>query len=283
MHQFIYFGAKENFMKIKFVQYFIDIIRGKKSLFKGTVPYLEYHVTDKCNLNCAGCSHFCPLVEDNNFPNLEQFKKDIKTLSKKVNIKTIRIMGGEPLLNPELSEFIKATRMAYPKADIRLATNGILLPTMNQEFWQVLRDNEIKIDFSKYPIVGDKFLQYMDLCDDNKIQIGFIHLSKKFKKFFNKTGKEDYKKVFYECTSKNCKNLWNSKIYQCPKCYTEYANKHFNMNMPVPVGVDIYKASGKEIEKILETPTIACAYCNLDAPEAEWSQSKKDPSEWFVE
>jgi len=24
---------------------------------------LEMHIVDHCNLNCAGCNHFCPLAE----------------------------------------------------------------------------------------------------------------------------------------------------------------------------------------------------------------------------
>ena len=63
--------------------------------------YIEHHIVDHCNLNCAGCSHFSPLarpwIED-----FETFKLDFKQLYNitKGDIHTIRLMGGEPLLHP---------------------------------------------------------------------------------------------------------------------------------------------------------------------------------------
>ena len=28
------------------------------------MPHIELHISDKCNLNCKGCTHFSPLFED---------------------------------------------------------------------------------------------------------------------------------------------------------------------------------------------------------------------------
>ena len=269
-------------MRLKFVQDLIDVLRGKKNIKKGHIPYLEFHTTDNCNLNCAGCDHFCPLVEDKKLTDLEQFTKDIKELSKKLDINIIRIMGGEPLLHPQINEFIKITRKYYPNSDIRVATNGLLLPTMKQDFWQTMRENKIKIDLSKYPIVGDKFSQYLDLCDDNDIRIGMIHLAKKFTRFFNPKGDSDPIETWNNCDGRNCANLWNSKLYQCCRCYLEIANKHFDMDIPIPQTMDIYKMTGKQMEKICLNPSPACAYCTMkNAPVVDWKQSNKEKSEWF--
>lgn len=269
---------KEKILKL------IDVLKGKRCLIKGSIPYLEFNVVDHCNLNCAGCDHFCPLIKEPVFADLDIFAKDIRELSKKLNIRIIRIMGGEPLLNPQINDFIRITREAFPYSDIRVATNGLLLPTMKEDFWNVMRNYKIKIDLSKYPVVGDKFSQYLDLCDDNGIDIGAIHLAKKFNYFFNEKGDSDYIETWKHCSARNCANLWNSKLYQCCRCFIEISNKEFNMNIPGPKAMDIYKMSGKQIEKICMNPTTACAYCNtINPPVTEWKQSKKDKKEWFLE
>ena len=70
--------------------------------YKSVICKLEFHVTDKCNLNCVGCSHFAPIYrnyEDCN-ADVDEFFLDVKQLSLKFeNILTFRLMGGEPFLN----------------------------------------------------------------------------------------------------------------------------------------------------------------------------------------
>ena len=155
---------------------------------------------------------------------------------------------------------------------------------MDENFWKVLKENYIIMDITKYPPAGVKFLQYLDLCDDNGIRIGMIHLAKKFTRFFNAKGDSNIKETWEHCYGRNCANLWHSKLYQCCRCFVEISNKHFDMNIAIPQAMDIYKMTGKQMEKICMNPTPACAYCNMtNAPEVEWRQSKKEKSEWFDE
>lgn len=251
-------------------------------LQKGTIPYLEYNVVDHCNLNCAGCDHFCPIIRKEHFTDLAKFTEDIKELSKKLNIGTIRIMGGEPLLSPQINDFIKVTRKYYQYTDIRIATNGILLPSMEKSFWQTMRENNIKIDFTKYPAVGDKFAQYIDLCGENDVEIGHVHSGLKFCKFTNMNGDSNILETYKRCSGRNCANLWNSKLYQCYRCYVKISNEYFGMDIPIPEAMDIYRMSGKQMERICLKPSPACAYCNMTNPETtKWKQSAKKKSEWF--
>ena len=92
------------------------------------IDYLEHHIVDHCNLNCAGCSHFSPLASEW-YESLEDFRKDFTELANKTNtqVKTIRIMGGEPLLHPQVTDFLITARQLFPTSEIQLVTNGILL------------------------------------------------------------------------------------------------------------------------------------------------------------
>jgi molybdenum cofactor biosynthesis enzyme MoaA len=71
------------------------------------LPYIvETHLVDHCNLNCKGCSHFASLVPGEVFTDIEIFKRDIARLSQIfIDVYEIRLMGGEPLLHPDIDTF----------------------------------------------------------------------------------------------------------------------------------------------------------------------------------
>ena len=66
-------------------------------------------------------------------------------------------MGGEPLLHPQVNDFMRITREAYPHSKIFIVTNGLLLLKMPNDFWETLRQYRIRIHWSKYPPFKDKF------------------------------------------------------------------------------------------------------------------------------
>lgn len=239
---------------------------------KYILPYIETHLVDHCNLKCDKCGYFCHLIDEEFYTDVEQFNKDLNVLSKKVDFYRIRLLGGEPLLHSSVNDFMIITRTYFPFSDIRIVTNGILLPTMNKTFWDTVRRYRIKIDLSKYPILGNKFSELLDLIDDEKAMLGNIQLSKRFYDKLNEQGNADAEKSYFSCASRKALNLWNQKIYTCQACYRYYYNRKFNKNIPLPKGVDIYETSAKDIFKIfnLDKPDNACKYCYEISKEFPW-------------
>lgn len=66
------------------------------------------------------------------------------------DIPWIRILGGEPLLHPELLEIIKVARKTFPNTEIDICTNRILIPQLDDKVWQSFQDNHIIIHISGY-------------------------------------------------------------------------------------------------------------------------------------
>ena len=252
---------------------------------KMKLPYLnrfEVHITDHCNLNCKGCSHFCP-VADEKYVDVEQFRKDFQCLSQKIDVGTIRLLGGEPLLHKDLPELMQIAREAFPHSAINICTNGILLPTMDDEFWNTAKRYDIKIDMSKYPPLADKFDSYINLIKEKSNQLGDINDIEDFAYVLNKKGDSDYKRTFDKCKNKYKAhaNLNNGMFYICGRCYLTYFNKYFNTNLPIDNGINIYEHSGKEIVKFLNTPQKLCSFCYEDRPTFKWGISKKEKAEWL--
>ena len=256
---------------------------------KPHIPYMETHLCDHCNLNCKGCAVLSPLVTEPTFTDLEQYTQDIRTLSKKLAVRKIRLMGGEPLLHSQINDFIRITREAYPHSEIVVVTNGLLLPKMPETFWATLRKYRIRIHWSKYPSLKNRFdeiytclkehhtlLEYPDslnICTEN-----FYVFSS-----FSPEGTENPERAFKGCTSRGCVNLYRGKLYTCPACYVFRANEYFHANHEVPEGWDIYKYSGKELQSFVNKPIPFCRFCHhaVHRKSFPWEVSKRKAEEWM--
>ena len=80
---------------------------------------IEYHVIDKCNLNCKSCSHFSNLVDKEIPKSLDQIKKDFKKIWDLTDqgstycVEKVTLLGGEPLLYPYLIEAITMLNLCF--------------------------------------------------------------------------------------------------------------------------------------------------------------------------
>ena len=109
------------------------------------------HLTTHCNLRCKGCSQFST-VSGEWYATTSGIERDMRRLNELFsNIETIRFVGGEPLLHPEIETFLIITRKYFRYANICIATNGVLLRSMPDSFWKSCRVNHIKINWSVYP------------------------------------------------------------------------------------------------------------------------------------
>ncbi len=69
----------------------------------------EVNVVYHCNLSCRGCSHLSPIVP-NHFVEPLQVFNDLAIVAKYYSSRYIRIIGGEPLLHPDIIQIIDAVR-----------------------------------------------------------------------------------------------------------------------------------------------------------------------------
>ena len=97
----------------------------------------ETHIVEHCDLNCRMCTHFSPLAVPR-FAELSTFSRDLRRLRELFgdDVAYIMLLGGEPLLHPELPDFLCTARTFFPNTDVILYTNGLKLPQMNPVFWE---------------------------------------------------------------------------------------------------------------------------------------------------
>ena len=109
---------------------------GSESVGINTNAYLSIVVTNNCQKNCS----YCINNETDKSLNLNIYKaiNQIQKLVKRYHVKEAILLGGEPLMHPNLFELIKQLREDSGLEFIRLTTNGILLN--NETFIKQLVD-----------------------------------------------------------------------------------------------------------------------------------------------
>lgn len=260
---------------------------------KNPKAMLDYEVqlVEHCNLNCKSCSHFSPIAKEE-FLDVDEYEKDCKRLSElfeqKVNF--IRLMGGEPLLHPNIEKFLSITRNYFPNGIIDLDTNGILVLSMKDKFWKAMHDNNIYLTITKYPIKVNYDLIKQKCKEEN---VHFRFFDEQPVRIFNHlpldlSGRQNIEKSFYNCYLANsCHTLKHGKMYTCSTIpHIEHFKKYYKCDLKVYEEdyIDIYKVKDKnEILNFLARPVPFCRYCNVEKRtlNGKWDVSKKSIKEWI--
>lgn len=97
----------------------------------------ELHPVEHCNLRCEHCCNMSPFVPPRTL-SAEQVGELCRKLAAHLHADVFKIMGGEPLLHPDVGGVIRAARESGIADRVRLFTNGLLLHTMGEDFWRAL-------------------------------------------------------------------------------------------------------------------------------------------------
>lgn len=87
---------------------------------------LEVHVTDHCNLRCAGCCVLSPLAA-RRFLAPHDLARDLAWAKAVLRPSVFKLTGGEPLLSPSIVELARVAKESGIAPRISLTTNGVLL------------------------------------------------------------------------------------------------------------------------------------------------------------
>ena len=190
----------------------------KVSTENSDLLYLETHIADTCNLKCRGCMHFSNIAIHPNYPDLQKFEQDFKRLSELFrNIFIIRLMGGEPLLNPELGSYIKIARQYFPAAELRIVTNGLLIPRQPDNLWEVMRSCHAAMDISPYLPTMEKIEELTKKLDKEGIPYGTIaEKLQNFCKSLTLSPHQNPEKAVQLCGSAHCHFMRDGKTSKCP-------------------------------------------------------------------
>jgi MoaA/NifB/PqqE/SkfB family radical SAM enzyme len=207
-------------------------------------------------------------------------------------VQEIQLLGGEPLLHPQVIDFVAIARKYFPSVTIKIVSNGILLLKQSEKFWNACQEYKIEIVVTKYPIKID-YEKIKQIAEKQKVKFSFYGTTAEIAKNMqcmplDLTGKQNARDSFLRCSSANrCVSLDNGRIYTCSLIpYVKYFNAHFAQNLPVTEDdyKDIYKVKNMdEILNFLCRPMPFCRFCNQRGIilDIGYGISKKEISEWI--
>lgn len=246
---------------------------------------IEFHLADHCNLNCAGCAHFSNLVREPVFADFEQFSKDIRRLNELFDyVSSFYLLGGEPLLNPDITDFMYELRMVMPHTLITVVSNGLLVLTMEKKLITAFKETGAKLSISNYNCLDtDKITSFLDGTGiDYEIRYGRDF----FAKYLTRTEENDLNDVFKRCANRKCHFLDKGRMAVCGQpFYIKYFNDYFGESFSDGGWISLYEdgIDGNEILRRMSKPMDACKNCTYLQP-VEWrrTEGNADIKDWLV-
>ena len=266
-----------------------------RTLMMRTTPrpllFFDVEIVEHCNLNCKSCASLSPIAE-HEYLNIEEYTRDVNRLSELAEgeMHHINIMGGEPLLHPDVCDFLRITRERFPVGIVFLITNGILLNKMKEDFWNVCREYDITVAPSQYPVNVD-YEKAKRKAEERKVKFRLFNKINKYGGWIHTTldleGFRNENHSFLHCwQANNCSVLDHGRLYPCPVIPNiRHFNNKFGTNFTVSRRdyIDIYKADSiEEIMKFYCHSVPFCRFCNTFRNyECDWGISKQDIEEWI--
>jgi len=205
----------------------------------GLPSNLEFNIVYGCNLNCDYCTHFAPYMTG--YVEVSDIELWCQSWCDKLLVPNINILGGEPLLHPNLEEVIEIIHKYWSRySTITLVTNGLTLHNQQKTLFQLLRKKKIVVIVSQHHETQQHLMENcITILEKNKIECSirdsylYWHKCYQIKKFpgniniplpYNNKSHDMYSRCRLQT---RCVLLMDNKLYHCG--IPALANKAYQM------------------------------------------------------
>jgi len=258
------------------------------------------NVVDHCNLSCQDCNHASPAVPEC-FADPAELQRDLTFLSNFYKPGVLILVGGEPMLHPDLGGILRAIRSSRICNYLILTTNGTLMNRMPEDTWSLLN----QVDVSTYPEVPLPPEQLNLLAEKAKrhnVKLKAFYFEQ-FRIPFSLQGTSDEnlrRRIFLTCKGVNlhgCHNYHQGYFYKCPQAiYTPTINGSRATHEPQEDAIRL-ESPGQFPSRLWDylasrTPLKSCGFClgsvgksrphRLAGP-LDWHASHDFPAEELID
>ncbi len=179
--------------------------------------HCEISVTHHCNLTCRSCSHLSPVMK-RSFVDAQQVRADLTSLAPHYHVEAVRLLGGEPLLHPDLDGVIRAVRESGVGDSVEVWTNGVLLARMPRLFWRAVD----RVVVSSYP-GAELSAQDVRTCvkaaraAGTSFTISHADVFRESHTEIPTTDEDLRRRIYATCLSRHCHNVEAGYFYKCPQ------------------------------------------------------------------
>jgi organic radical activating enzyme len=209
------------------------------------VPHqIQIHLSHACNFTCEGCTHFSNYGHPG-FLSLDLAEQWFSVWNTRIEPDKIALLGGEPTLNKNLTEFVYLTRKYWKNSKIEIVTNTSFL-NLHPNLPKSIKETNSKLCVSFHHKESSNYLQ--------KLKTNY-ELIKEWKKEYDINFEvwdstldwipqtigygdgmlpyedNDPEKSWRKCKSNLCVQLHENKLWKCPPlAYLPMQAKKFNLS-----------------------------------------------------
>lgn len=176
---------------------------------------LEIHLSDHCNLRCEHCCTLSPGAAQA-FLDPAALEKDLARAATALRPHVFKLTGGEPLLHPELLRCLDVARASRISERISVTTNGLLLPSVPEAFFE--RIDRLTISrYSSAPLPERVLREASERCERHGVQLTLKAVDR-FQRMDADAPHADAGPVFESCWLKvRCHLLHRGFFYACTR------------------------------------------------------------------
>jgi organic radical activating enzyme len=263
------------------------------------LPELTIYISHTCDLACDKCFTFNNLNWSKHF----QINRSVESLKDKVEFKEVFILGGEPLLNPQLSNWMQWTENMWPTSKKWIVTNGRHLDKLPNDWmgrWNLEISAHSEDDLQTILKWLEKnCIKCLKFYDDrhtdakwhyqltsNGKDVGELSESWNFfdvpvvlnnDKPIKWTSLFDKTEQHASCPIKECMHLLDGRFYRCPQqAILPQLNKKFQIEEPFrSIAEQDVGCNADEFLEWIETKNNPQEHCRL----CDWTQKIELPSQ----
>lgn len=217
---------------------------GQRANGPRVIRNLEIHAAHACNLACESCSHYSNHAHKG-IVALGQAREWMAPWSGRIAPKVFSILGGEPSIHPDLTAFAALARDMFPRATLRIVTNGFFLhrhpalPAFLREDRNAILNLSIHHESPEY---REHLAPIMDLVSEwatvHGVRVEYYYSSRNWTQRYKGYGAdmepfEDRapRQSWQVCTAKFCPQIFDGGIWKCaPLAYLPMQHERFGLS-----------------------------------------------------
>lgn len=248
----------------------------------------EVHISEHCNLRCVQCSNVSPFNKPKNL-SVQEVESMFRFVKKHLNPDVIKILGGEPLLNPEIGAIVEKIKEIFPTKPLRVITNGLLINRFSEDSFAKLDQLWVS--------------NYCTVPNSKRNIERIFALARKFEMVLNIKEVTEFSKVIPDSrlssiqAEDSFRNCWmrhrglmirNGRFFKCtrPAYIDDYlkTTKQMTTDYAEKDGVPVSACDfNDQVLDLLNsnTPLVTCEYC-LGNTGASFPQKQMSPSDGYL-
>lgn len=179
---------------------------------------LDIVVTERCSLKCEKCSNLMQYYQNPQNIDIYDIRNSLNKILGVVDcIYELRILGGEPFMNPDFYELIDWYKDNDKIKQIIILSNATIFP--ENEKLERLKNPKVKIWVSDYGKYSGRLCDWMRWCKNNNVEC-LYHRFDNWHDCGNlekhSYSENEIKYIYETCECRQLPTLLKGKLFNCP-------------------------------------------------------------------